>query len=379
MTGIVVVGLQWGDEGKGKFVDILAQDADMVVRGQGGNNAGHTIIVEGEEFKLHLIPSGILSPGVQCVIGGGTVIDPEVLMGEIEGLQRRGVAVEGRLKISAYAHVILPKHREEDQRRGGEIGTTGRGIGPAYEDKTGRRGVRMGDWVVDDKRLAGYVGNVEEDVRRAMRGGKRVILEGAQGTLLDVTFGTYPFVTSSTTTAAGICAGSGVGPSQVESVVGVVKAYTTRVGNGPLPTELIEGDDFLDARTAREYGTTTGRKRRIGWFDAVVARYAVGLNGADVLAVTKLDVLDRLKEIRICTGYRVGDKVMEIPPVVWDGIEPVYEVLRGWEEETTGCRSWDELPEAAKRYLDRMEALCCAPIGWVSVGPGREETIEVKR
>lgn len=427
MPSIVVVGLQWGDEGKGKVIDLLAEKAEHIVRGQGGNNAGHTIVVGGEEYKLHLVPSGILYPHTKCYIGGGTVIDPEVLLHEIEGLEKRGVKLEGRLYISSYAHVIFPYHRELDrlseEKKGVDfIGSTGRGIGPCYTDKARRSGIRMGELVHKDrlekrlkavlaeknqeletiyqkpamalepilekyndfgKRLSDFIQNVELALHEALKRDDLLLLEGAQGTHLDVTFGTYPFVTSSSTIGAGICGGCGIGPSKVDHVIGVAKAYTTRVGSGPLPSALSsdEEKEFMDPKEAREYGTTTGRKRRLGWFDAAVVRQSVVLSGVDSLAVTKLDILDSLKEIKVCTGYRLeGKNVQGVPVTVedWDKVQPVYEVLPGWDASTKECRKIEELPDNARGYLERLEELCGVPISLVSVGPEREKTILIR-
>jgi adenylosuccinate synthase len=428
MRSIVVVGMQWGDEGKGKVIDLLSERADIVIRSQGGNNAGHTIVVKDEEFKFHLIPSGILYPHTRCCIAGGTVIDPKVLLEEIQGLVNRGVELKGRLFLSPYAHIIFPFHRlldqlYEKQKGGNAIGTTGRGIGPCYADKTSRLGIRVCELVrksVLEKRLSSllalknleiqkifnqnqldwdqmiqeyqsygeqllpYVHDVENFVFEAMRQGDKVLLEGAHGTLLDISYGTYPFVTSSSTLASGIANGVGVGASKIEHTMGVVKAYTTRVGSGPLPTALDPADQrhFMDNVTAREVGTTTGRNRRIGWFDAVLVRFAARLNGADSLAVTKLDILDTLDTIKICTGYRIDQEMWKVPPPLVDDlerIEPIYEVLPGWKTSTRDLSDFGRFPVNARRYLDRIQELVGVPIGIVSMGPERHRTLYLEK
>ncbi len=411
MPSVIVVGIQWGDEGKGKMIDLLSLKAQVIVRAQGGNNAGHTIIVNGEEYRFHLIPSGILYSHAKCYISGGTAIDPAVLLKEMEGLTSRGISLEGRLYLSPYAHVIFPYHQEldklhEEQKGAHAIGTTGRGIGPCYVDRADRVGIRMCELVRKDilkeklkfivsmksneikidfeklytqyvslgEKLAPFVSDVELAVSEALDSGKNVLFEGAHGTFLDTTFGTYPYVTSSSTIASGVCAGAGIGPTKIDHTLAVVKAYTTRVGNGPMPTEA---DLSLDHHVAREIGTTTGRKRRMGWFDAVLVRQGVRLNGASSLAITKLDVLDKLSLIKICYAYRLGNTLMStIPPIVEDmaQVEPVYETLPGWESDTTGCKHFGELPENAQKYLRRIEELCKTPISIVSIGPEREKT-----
>jgi len=422
MPGIIVVGAQWGDEGKGKVIDILTTQAQHVVRAQGGNNAGHTVIIGEEEYKLHLIPSGILHSHTQCYIAAGTVVDPEVLIQEMQGLSARGIILKGRLWISPAAHVIFPYHRIldhliEESKGDRAIGTTGRGIGPCYADKAQRLGIRVGEFIdkevftrvlksvlqvknyelthmygappMDESEilekylkyaeiLAPFVCDVEDSVNEALEKGAAVLFEGAQGTFLDITTGTYPFVTSANTVAGGLCVGAGVGPTRIDHTLGVIKAYTTRVGNGPLPTEVTEGDIFLDHHRAREYGTTTGRKRRIGWFDAVLARRAVRLNGMDSLAITKLDILDGLDQVKICTGYQIHGKRIETLPSLAEEFEkvlPIYETHPGWNEDTTEVTSWDELPENARKYLERIEVLCKTPISMVSVGPERDRTL----
>lgn len=425
MAQIILIGAQWGDEGKGKIIDILTAQSKHVVRAQGGNNAGHTVIIDKEEYKLHLIPSGILHPHTHCYIGAGTVIDPEVLIQEIEALESRNIHVKGRLWISPSAHIIFPYHRILDlllEQKKGErsIGTTGRGIGPCYADKASRLGIRMGELIRPDifskvlrsvlylkneeltKLFAGekihfeeihkkysqfaevlkpYVACVEELINQAIDNKENVLFEGAQGTFLDISLGTYPFVTSSNTIAGGICAGAGVGPTRIDHTIGVIKAYTTRVGNGPLPTEVEENERFLDHHQAREYGTTTGRKRRIGWFDAVLARTAVRFNGVDSIALTKLDVLDHLENIKICVGYQIHGLRLDHVPYLSEDLEkivPIYETVPGWKVSTSHIDHYDNLPEHAKNYLMKIEALCGAPISMISLGPERERTIILK-
>jgi adenylosuccinate synthase len=416
---IVVVGAQWGDEGKGKIVDVLAERADLVVRYQGGANAGHTVVKGDEEFVLHQIPSGILHDGTRCLIGNGVVLDPETLLNEIDELAGRGVPIDGRLRVSDRAHLVMPYHKlldhaAEQQQR---IGTTGRGIGPAYEDKIGRRGVRVADLRhldraaalvadrveranrtlavlgVDERasaeehcaligRLAPRILPLAVDAGRAiwdaLRSGQRVLLEGAQGALLDVDHGTYPYVTSSNTTAGGAAVGAGIGPTAIDAVLGVVKAYTTRVGNGPLPTEADEVRGKQLRELGAEYGATTGRPRRCGWFDAVVVRYAARVNGLTHLAVTKLDVLDTIPEIPVCIGYRVGGTPSDDVPADAESlaqVEPVYEVLEGWQRNTSGARRLADLPPQARAYLDRLQDLAETPIAFVSVGSRRDQII----
>ncbi len=416
---VVVVGAQWGDEGKGKIVDVLAEGADVVVRYQGGANAGHTVVKGDDQFVLHQIPSGILHPGPLCVIGNGVVLDPETLLGEIEELERRGVKVNGRLRVSYRAHLVLPYHKLLDQasERHQKIGTTGRGIGPAYEDKFGRRGIRVGDLLdleiarslVAERveranqllqllgatarasvqehqelltRLAPRLLPLAADSGRltydALRAGQNVLLEGAQGSLLDVDHGTYPFVTSSNTTAGGAAVGTGIGPTAIDAVLGVVKAYTTRVGNGPLPTQADAAQEEVLRSLGAEYGATTGRPRRCGWFDAVVVRYAVRINGITDLAVTKLDVLDTIPRIPVCVGYRIdGAMADDMPagPQQLDRVEPVYEMLEGWCRTTGAARRLADLPPQARAYLDRIQDLVQVPITYVSVGHRRDQII----
>lgn len=416
---IVVVGAQWGDEGKGKLVDVLAERANWVVRYQGGANAGHTVHIGDSSFVLHQIPSGILHPGVRCAIGNGVVLDPETLFTEIDELISDGVDVEGRLYVSDRAHLVLPYHKLVDSRSSASkaIGTTGRGIGPAYEDKVARRGVRVLDVRHSDRllpiveaavghanaqlnafgcserasvdetmklleRLAPRLLPLSEDVglavHRAQRSGANVLLEGAQGSLLDVDHGTYPFVTSSSTTSGGAAIGAGISPRSIDRCLGVVKAYTTRVGHGPLPTEFQEPLQSRVRELGNEFGATTGRARRCGWFDGVVVRYAVRVNGLTDLAITKLDVLDTLDRLAICTGYRVGNDVFtEFPGDLasLENAEPVYEMFDGWQTPTSGARTLADLPKQARAYLDRIEALVEAPMTYVSVGTRRDQII----
>jgi len=422
VSNIVIVGTQWGDEGKGKVVDLLAEHADMVVRFQGGNNAGHTMVVEGEQFISHLVPSGILQ-GKTCLIGNGLVVDPAVLLEEIDYLSSKGVDMSPeKLKISEKAHLIMPYHRAIDNARermkgDKKIGTTGRGIGPCYEDKATRRGVRFVELlnqvvfrekvatILDEKnfylkhymdaetlalesilaeyssyaeRLAPYVTNVSVVLSDGMQSGGQVLFEGAQGTHLDIDHGTYPYVTSSSTVAGNACCGSGVGPGKITDIIGIVKAYTTRVGEGPFPSELF--DEIGDAIQQKgvEFGATTGRKRRCGWLDTVILENAARLNSLSGLAITKLDVLGGLAEIKICTAYDFKGQRLEHFPTdlnVLAACKPVYETHPGWDEDISGIRAYDDLPENARKYLERIQELAATPIQIVSVGPGRDETI----
>jgi adenylosuccinate synthase len=416
---VVVVGAQWGDEGKGKLVDVLAERADWVVRYQGGANAGHTVDLGKHSFVLHQIPSGILHEGVRCVIGNGVVLDPDTLFTEIDGLVADGIDVEGRLYVSDRAHLVLPYHKllDSESSHTQSIGTTGRGIGPAYEDKVARRGIRVLDLRHGDRlkvqvelgvehanaqlasfgsakradvqqtldlltRLAERLLPLAEDVgvmvHRAVRSGAAILLEGAQGSLLDVDHGTYPFVTSSSTTSGGAAWGVGLAPPPIDAVLGVVKAYTTRVGSGPLPTEMDEAMAERVRSLGNEFGATTGRPRRCGWFDAIVVRYAARINGLTDVAVTKLDVLDTLDRIAICTGYEYeGDLHTEFPGDVatLDKIAPRYEWLEGWQRSTADARQLDDLPAEARRYLDRMQELLETPVTYVSVGTRRDQII----
>jgi len=418
MANIIVVGAQWGDEGKGKIVDLLTGHFDIVARYQGGHNAGHTVIIQGKKYVLHLIPSGILRPDKVCVIGNGVVIDLAALKHEIEHLDSVGIRCRGRLFISDRAHVILDYHRAleavDEERRGDDrIGTTNRGIGPAYEDKAGRRGLRIGDLVnpplvrrileanlaarrdqvggaapdlegICERTLAlgselsEYFADVSEYLNRAMDDGKWVLFEGAQGTLLDIDHGTYPFVTASNATAGGACTGTGVGPTRIDGVVGIAKAYTTRVGKGPFPTELL--DPIGEGIRARgvEFGASTGRPRRCGWFDSVVVRYSSLVNNLDTLVITKLDVLDGFREIRICTGYRYKGRLLNsFPPdlQVLTECEPEYESMPGWDKPTAGICDVGDLPQRARDYLDRLSELVRTEISLVSTGPDRMQTI----
>ncbi len=418
---LVVVGAQWGDEGKGKLVDVLAEKADWVVRYQGGANAGHTVQIGEKSFVLHQIPSGILHGGVRCAIGNGVVMDPETLFTEVDELVADGVDVEGRLYVSERAHLVMPYHKLVDKASAASkaIGTTGRGIGPAYEDKVARRGVRVLDlrsperlrelvttgveranaqlaWSGSDLRasveetlaaLAGLTPRllaIADDVglciHRAIRNGAAVLLEGAQGSLLDIDHGTYPYVTSSNTTVGGAATGVGISPMALDAALGVVKAYTTRVGNGPLPTEFDEPLQTQVRTLGREFGATTGRARRCGWFDGVVVRYAARVNGLTGLAITKLDVLDTLDRLAVCTGYTIDGEVHTEFPAdlqMLDRAEPVYEWFDGWNQSTQDARRLDALPSAARLYLDRLEELCDAPIAYVSVGTRRDQIIGV--
>lgn len=423
MTGVIAVGAQWGDEGKGKVIDLLTLQAQHVVRAQGGNNAGHTIVVGDEEYKLHLIPSGILHPETQCYIGGGTVIDPAVLLQEIKGLEEGGISVSGRLWISPTAHVILPHHRQldvalEEAKGRAAVGTTGRGIGPCYADKAHRIGIRFDqlicsetlratlepsitlrntqlgqlhgvspaglDEVVEEYAAYGaalrpYVRAFEDDIDEAVRSSENILFEGAQGTFLDLNSGTYPFVTSSNTTAAGVCVGAGIGPTSIDEVIGIAKAYATRVGNGPFPTE--QEDAFADHHKAREFGVTTGRKRRMGWLDLVMLKTAKRLNGLTSLALTKLDILDDLDSIEVCVGYAIDGKATDRMPTLasaWESVTPIYETLPGWKSPTGHIRDFGALPENARAYVAFIEQFIGVPIDIVSVGPARDQTITIR-
>ena len=419
-----MIGAQWGDEGKGKITDLLSRSADVVVRSQGGVNAGHTVVVAEQTFKLHLIPSGILYPNTECIIGSGTVIDPQVLIEEIEQLKALNVTVDN-LYISQTAHITMPYHRKidrasEESRGDYKIGTTGRGIGPTYADKSERTGIRVLDlmnpehlrkqlgWTIEYKNvileklynlppldpekvieeylkyaefLKPFVVDSSLKIYNAVKEKKNILFEGAQGTLLDLDHGTYPFVTSSNPIAGGACVGAGVGPTTIDRVIGVAKAYTTRVGEGPFPTELNDGVGQLLGDLGAEFGTTTGRRRRCGWFDAVIGRYAVRINGLDCLAITKLDVLDELEEIKVCVAYEIDGKICNHFPTnasQFANCKPVYKTLPGWQQSTTGCRSLSDLPKKALNYLKYMAELMKVPIAIVSVGPGRDQTIIVE-
>jgi adenylosuccinate synthase len=415
---IAVLGAQWGDEGKGKIVDLLTPNFSIVARYQGGHNAGHTVYASGRKFVLRLLPSGILHERVTCVIGNGVVIDPQALFAEIDELAAAGISIGDRLVISDKAHLILPYHRDLDllsEARRGErrIGTTSRGIGPAYEDKIGRRGIRVGDLanpaslaeavqhnvdarnrlipestmdahqVLDElgrawQRMAPWVTDVSLFLARARQAGRSILYEGAQGTLLDIDHGTYPYVTSSNATAGGVCTGLGVGPRAIDAVLGVAKAYTTRVGEGPLPTELTGEIGNRLRETGQEFGAVTGRPRRCGWYDAVAVRYAVRVNGLDALALTKLDVLDGLPEIQVCTSYRCrGASLTEMPGDLaqLSACEPVYETSPGWTTPTRSVRRFDDLPREARAYIARLEEITGVPAAIVSTGSAREDTI----
>ncbi|CAN5687651.1 adenylosuccinate synthase [soil metagenome] len=420
MANTILVGAQWGDEGKGKIIDVLTSNADIVVRSQGGNNAGHTVIHGHEKYVLHLIPSGILRRGKTCVIGNGVVIDPLALVGEIEGLRERGVTVGRNLLISDCAHLVLPYHRVLDEQREirkghAKIGTTKRGIGPAYGDKAARTGLRMSDLMQPElfskklqakirennsilqalgakpisfqqvnakyleaaEKLRPFVANTVVWLHRALQRGKNILFEGAQGTFLDIDHGTYPYVTSSNTTAGGACTGSGVPPHRMDVVLGVAKAYTTRVGEGALPTEDAALGDMLHDM-GREFGATTGRPRRCGWFDAVAARYATMINGIDELAITNLDGLDSVDPIRVCVGYRLRGKRLDVPPsdaAQLEECQPIYEEIRGWKSSTENAKTFSDLPSAARAYLRRISELTGAKLTVVSVGPARRQTI----
>jgi len=419
MSNVAIIGAQWGDEGKGKIVDLFTHDADIIVRFQGGNNAGHTLVVNGEKTVLHLVPSGALHPNKLCIIGNGVVVDPEILIEEIDALKAQGhLTGDEQLRISEQAHVIMPYHKAIDLARErlrgkGKIGTTGRGIGPAYEDKVARIGIRFIDLLEEDtfreklqrnieeknfylkailqeqaldfdemhdsygryrEKLKGYVTNTGLLLDQHIRAGKRVLFEGAQGTLLDVDHGTYPYVTSSSTITGGACSGSGVGPQHIQQVIGISKAYTTRVGSGPFPTELDGPEGETLRREGAEFGATTGRSRRCGWFDAVSVRHAVRMNGLTGIALTKLDVLTGFKKIPICTAYRYdGRTVNEFPASskVMAGAQPIYEELDGWTERLDDVRKFADLPVTAQRYVQRIEAVIGTEIILVSVGPGR--------
>jgi len=425
VANIVIIGTQWGDEGKGKIVDLLSEYADIVVRFQGGNNAGHTMVVNGIQFIGHIVPSGILQKKT-CIIGNGVVIDPKVLIEEIESLKSKGISIGPKsLMISETAHVIMPYHKNidlasETTKGKNKIGTTGRGIGPCYEDKASRKGIRFVDFIDPEvfkeklstvlpeknfilekylsdkaldansiikeysiyaKRLAPFTKNVSVIIDNALKEGKQVLFEGAQGTHLDIDHGTYPFVTSSNTVSGNAACGSGIGPKAITYVLGIVKAYTTRVGAGPFTTELFdETGDYMQKKGA-EFGATTGRKRRCGWLDAVILRNAVRLNSLTGLAITKLDVLGGLKTLKICTGYKYKRKIIKDMPAsikLLSECKPIYEEMPGWDEDISGIRKYKDLPKTTKQYLKRIEELIETPISLVSVGPGRDETIVIK-
>ena len=421
MSGIVLVGTQWGDEGKGKVTDLLAEKTDLVVRYQGGNNAGHTIVVEGERYAVHLVPTGILYPHCTPVIGPGVVVNPQVLIEEMDALEQRGVDVS-RLVLSGNAHLIMPYHLELDrvtERRLGKnrLGTTKRGIGPAYADKATRVGLRVQD-LLDPKifseklevaikeknllltrvygrlpleraeieeqylsyaqRLAPHIADTTPIVQKALDDGKTVLFEGAQATMLDLDHGTYPFVTSSNPIAGGACAGAGIGPRDIDRIIGISKSYCTRVGSGPFPSEADPADAEILVEAGGEYGTTTGRKRRCGWFDAVAARYAARLNTLTEIVITKLDVLSAFETIKVCVAYEYeGERYDEFPPnqTIFNKCKPVFEEIRGWSDDISTARELEDLPKAARAYLDALEGLVATPVSWASVGPGRDQIV----
>ena len=424
LANVVVIGAQWGDEGKGKITDLLSRSADIVVRYQGGVNAGHTVVVDDQTFKLHLIPSGILYPNTECIIGSGTVIDPKVLIQELDTLKELGISTQN-LFISSAAHITMPYHRLIDQaaelQRGDhKIGTTGRGIGPTYADKSERTGIRMLDlidpeglrkqlgWILPRKNvileklydlppldleavLAEYAGYAERlkphvvdcslNIYNAILRRRNILFEGAQGTLLDLDHGTYPYVTSSNPVAGGACVGTGVGPTMIDRVIGVAKAYTTRVGEGPFPTELEDETGAQLCDRGAEFGTTTGRQRRCGWFDAVIGRYAVRINGMDCIAITKLDVLDELEEIKVCVAYEIdGQRCEDFPSNgrLFAHCKPIYKTLPGWKQSTEHCRTLEDLPQTALDYLKFLAEIMAVPIAIVSLGADRDQTIIVE-
>jgi adenylosuccinate synthase len=422
MSVNIIVGAQWGDEGKGKIVDLLSEKFDIVARYQGGANAGHTVKVGDKTTVLHLIPSGIMHPNTTCIIGNGVVLDPIAFREEVKLLEKEGIQVDGRLFISQNTHLIMPYHKlidkaSEERQGTDKIGTTGRGIGPAYVDKFNREGIRIVDLLnreqfekklrknleeknniiehiygkiplnVDeivseyldfDKEIDKYVKDTSIYLNNAIDAGKSVLLEGAQGTLLDIDHGTYPFVTSSNPSSGGACIGVGIGPTRITEVIGVFKAYTTRVGQGPFPTELHDAEgDFL-REEGHEFGATTGRPRRCGWFDSLVARYAIRINGINSLAITKLDVLDKLEKIDICMGYKFRDEILEEFPAdlqILQQCKPVYEEINGWQEPTSHIKTWEDMPQGAKNYLEFIESLINRPIKIISVGSKRSQTI----
>ncbi len=423
MPANIVVGTQWGDEGKGKIIDILASRADVVVRSQGGNNAGHTVVNNGEVYKLHLIPSGILYPNTLCLIGAGVVLDPKDFIGELDSLEARGIST-ANLKVDPRAHIVMPWHialdgLSEEFRGGSDIGTTKRGIGPTYMDKYERCGIRMFDlvhpevlaekikstgnlknkiitevyggeafdldavteeYIAYGQRLAKYMDDVSVLTFEASKAGKNIMFEGAQATLLDIDFGTYPYVTSSHPLSAGVCVGTGVGPKVISNIIGVAKAYTTRVGKGPFPTELDDEIGDTIREKGGEFGTTTGRPRRTGWFDAVIVRHSVRVNGLDSLAINKLDTLSGLDTLKICTAYKMpdGSVIENFPPTLeaLEGCEPVYEEFEGFNEDISKCASFDELPEKCQSYIKRLEELVGCPVKMVGIGPDRSQILE---
>ena len=424
MANVVIIGAQWGDEGKGKVVDIYTEHAQHVVRYQGGNNAGHTLVVGDQKTILHLIPSGILHPGKRCIIGNGVVLDPKIFLGEVDNLQKKGyLQDDSQLVLDGNLHIIMPWHREIDlareQQSDRKIGTTGRGIGPCYEDKIGRPGIRLSDLVKPElfrrklsqvlpeknfllekffakppldeqaifdeysvyaQRIAKYFGCASTLLSKAIEGGENILFEGAQGTLLDIDHGTYPYVTSSSTCIGGVCTGTGVAPRHLDGVIGIAKAYCTRVGEGPFPTELHDEMGEALRQAGQEFGSTTGRPRRCGWFDAVAVREAVRLNGLTGLAITKLDVLNELESIKICTGYAYQGSLLEEFPrdaEILQACQPVYEELEGWQSDISGAATMADLPQTAKDYLAKLEKVTGCPVVLVSVGPRRDQTIQI--
>lgn len=422
MSVHIILGSQWGDEGKGKIVDLLSKNADICARYQGGANAGHSIVINDKKYVLHLIPSGILHPKVTCLIGNGVVVDPAVILEEVEFLNSKGIEVAGRLLISSNAHVILPYHKILDQaqekyKSNNKIGTTGRGIGPAYVDKFSRVGIRCADLLDEEiltdkvinnlkqknrllkdfydaepldensiieqylllgKRISEYIADVSVYLNEAIEDGKNILVEGAQGTLLDIDFGTYPFVTSSNPLSGGACTGLGIGPKKIDRVTGIIKAYTTRVGEGPFPTEFTDDKKDEIRKLGDEYGATTGRPRRCGWFDAVIANYAARLNGVDFFAVTKLDVLDTLPEIKLCIAYRYNkQRITNFPSEIkiLNNCEPEYITLPGWISPTSEIKKFEDLPVNAQKYIQKIEELTATPAAIISVGPERNQTI----
>jgi adenylosuccinate synthase len=422
MPALIIIGAQWGDEGKGKVVDLLGREADTVVRYAGGPNAGHTLVVDGDRMVFRLVPSGVLHPDVRCVLGAGMVVNPDVLLEEIDTLAGKGVSIDGRLHLSDRAHLLLPHHvavdgLRENAKSGTKIGTTKRGIGPCYEDKAGRRGLRVGDlrdlaaagqrlretlafWQPVAAALEGSLPDYDECfapleraaerllplatdaaavVERELKDGKRLMLEGAQGTLLDLDHGTYPFVTSSSSIAGGACTGAGIGPTRIDRVIGITKAYTTRVGAGPFPTELEDDTGKHLQKAGHEFGSVTGRPRRTGWLDLAALRYTSRVNGLDGLALTKLDVLSGLESLKVCVGYDTpGGRSDAIPLLAAESATPVYETLEGWSEDISEARSLDDLPPAARSYVDFIEQRLELPIYLVSVGPARDATIVLR-
>ncbi|MDU4961259.1 MAG: adenylosuccinate synthase [Sporomusaceae bacterium] len=424
MSSVVVMGTQWGDEGKGKIVDYLAEKADVVVRYQGGSNAGHTVVVNGQEFKLRLLPSGILYNDKMCIVGNGVVVDPQVMLEEVHGMKARGITAEG-LKISNRAHVVMPYHRlldeaEEQYRGEHKIGTTKRGIGPCYMDQNARTGIRIIDlmdeaefseklrinlaaknhllkavygldgfdydsvrqeYLAYAEELRPYVADTMCVLNEALDNGAKVLFEGAQATMLDLDHGTYPYVTSSHPIAGGVCVGAGIGPTRINTVVGVVKAYTTRVGEGPFPTELLDENGDYIRNQGHEFGTVTGRPRRCGWLDATVVRYAGLLSGINYMAITRLDILDNMKTLKICTGYKYQGKLLKEFPAslkVLAQVEPVYQEFEGWQQPISGIKRYEDLPVNARRYVEGLSEAAGIKIGLVSVGPGRDQTIVLK-